>query len=60
MSIEMENPKTLLEKIDASANLVAQMMLAHKMRDEKHFMEVYNKASILLNEATTMADELEA
>lgn len=56
----MENPKTLLEKIDASANLVAQMMLAHKMRDEKHFMEVYNKASILLNEATTMADELEA
>jgi len=44
MSIEMDNPVTLLEKIDAAANLLGQVRLSLMMRD-------YNKADNLLGEA---------
>lgn len=51
MSIEMNNPKTPLEKIDAAANLVEQMFLAHSIRDEKKFKEAHFKAGDLLFKA---------
>lgn len=60
MSIEMDNPKTLLEKIDAAANLVEQMHLSHMTRDEKHFQECHTRAASLLADAITMAEELES
>lgn len=59
MSIEMENPQTLLEKIDAAANLVQQMYLAHMIRDDVKFKEAHQQATRLLADATTMADEIE-
>ena len=55
----MQNPKTLLEKVDAAANLVEQMYLAHQMKDEKRFNEAHGKAGNLLFEATQMIDENE-
>lgn len=45
MSIEMDNPETLLEKVDALTNLVEQMLLAHRMRDEQRFNEAHDKAA---------------
>jgi hypothetical protein len=48
MSIEIDNPKTTLEKADAAANLVEQMMLAHMIKDEAKFKEAHRKASSLL------------
>jgi hypothetical protein len=45
MSTEIDNPETLLEKVDALTNLVEQMLLAHKMRDEKKFNEAHDKAA---------------
>lgn len=57
MSIEMDNPETVLEKIDAAANLVEQMYLAHMIRDEERFKESHKKAADLLFEAVQMLDE---
>lgn len=51
MSIEMENPKTLMEKIDAAANLVEQMSLAHTIKDESHFKKCHKEAGELLFDA---------
>jgi hypothetical protein len=48
MSIELQNPKTTLEKADAAANYVEQMMLAHLIKDEAKFKEAHKKASSLL------------
>lgn len=59
MSIEMENPKTLLEKVDAAANWVQQMYLSHMIHDEVKFKEAHKKATELLSDATEMADENE-
>jgi len=59
MSIEMDSPKTLLEKIDAASNLVEQMYLAHMIKDEAKFKEAHQKAGTFLFEAINMADELE-
>lgn len=53
----MNNPKTLLEKVDAAANLVEQMYLAHMMKDDKMFDKAHKKAGTLLFEATQMIDE---
>jgi hypothetical protein len=47
MSINMKNPKTPLEKADAISNLVEQMWLSHRIRDEKHFEECHDKAGSL-------------
>lgn len=57
MSIELENPKTLVEKIDAAANYVAQMLLAKTVRDDVQFEEAHARASRLLFEACQMAEE---
>lgn len=59
MSIEMKNPKTLLEKVDAAANWVQQMYLAHMVRDETKFKEAHKKVTELLGDAVEMADEIE-
>lgn len=59
MSIEMDNPKSLLEKVDAAASLVQVMYLAHMVRDELKFKEAHKKATKLLAEATEMIDESE-
>ena len=59
MSIEMENPKTALELVDAASNLVAQMMLAHRMRDESRFNEVHEKAADFLHRAVQVLDGAE-
>jgi hypothetical protein len=60
MSIEMENPKTTLEKADAAANLVEQMWLAHQVKDEKKFIESHHKASKLLFEVTRELEDQES
>jgi glycosylphosphatidylinositol transamidase (GPIT) subunit GPI8 len=57
MSIEMENPITILEKIDAASNLVQQMYLAHTIRDEVKFRDAHRQASELLADAIEMCDE---
>ncbi len=57
MSIEMNNPKTFLEKVDAAANLVEQMYLAHMVKDEQKFKEAHEKASALLFEAIQEIEE---
>lgn len=51
MSIEVDNPKTILEKIDAAANLVEQMNLAKITHDDAHFKKCHKKAGDLLFEA---------
>lgn len=51
MSIEIENPKTVAEKIDAAANLIEQMFLANKIGDQEHFSKVHKKAGQLLFDA---------
>ena len=55
----MDNPKSLLEKVDAAASLVQVMYLAHMVRDELKFKEAHKKATKLLAEATEMIDESE-
>jgi len=56
MSIELDNPQTTLEYVDAAANLIEQMFLAHMMKDEKTFNEAHEKAAKFLAEATTLLD----
>jgi hypothetical protein len=60
MSIEMQNPKTLVEKIDAAANYVAQMLLAHKTGNEQRLLDGHNKAQELLGDAICMAEDSES
>lgn len=52
MSIELENPKTVLEKVDAAANLIEQMALAHAIKDQTHFNEAKEKAAKFLFQVT--------
>lgn len=58
MSIEMKNTKKVVEKIDAAANLVQQMNLAHMLRDEAHFKEAHKKASQFLFDALRQLEEM--
>ncbi len=44
MSIEMDNPQTILEKIDTLTNLIEQMYLAHKAHNDSMF-ELAHKAA---------------
>lgn len=53
----MKNPKTVLEKIDAAANLVEQMNMAHMTKDEKHFQKVHKQAGDLLWKAMRQLEE---
>src|SRR5688572_5995972 len=57
MSIEIENPKTIAEKIDAAANLVEQMMLSHAIKDEAHFKYAHKKAGSLLFDALRQMED---
>jgi hypothetical protein len=57
MSIEMEHPATIMEKVDAAANYVEQMYLAHKMKDEKRFEDCHKAAGELLFDATRLLEE---
>lgn len=59
MSIEMKNPKTVAEKIDAAANLVEQMNMAHMIRDEAHFKKAHQQAGDLLFKAMRQLEEQE-
>lgn len=52
----MNNPKTAIEKIDAAANLVEQMNMAHMIKDDKHFAKCHTKASKLLFDALRQMD----
>lgn len=58
MSIEMENPKTVVEKIDAAANLVEQMNMAHMLRDEAQFKKAHQKAGQFLFDALRQLEEM--
>ncbi len=58
MSIEMENPKTLTELVDAAANLVEQMNLAYMIKDEDHFKKVHKQAGDFLFKALRKIEEL--
>lgn len=59
MSIEMENPVTVYEKIDAAANLVEQMMLAHSIKDETTFKAAHKKAGDFLFQAMRQIEDAE-
>ena len=56
MSIEMDNPKTTIEKVDAAANLVQQMFMSHRIHDESIFNNAHKKATTLLSEAVEELD----
>jgi len=55
----MENPATVMEKIDAAANLVEQMNMAHMIKDEAHFKKCHQKAGKFLFEAMRQLEEQE-
>jgi hypothetical protein len=57
MSIEMENPVTILEKVDTLTNLVEQMLMAHRMRDEQRFNDLHERASKIGYELLTAMNE---
>ncbi len=59
MSIELDNPKTTYERVDAAANFVMQMRLAHQIKDERTFIMAHKRASELLAEALEEIDGLE-
>lgn len=59
MSIEMENPETLLEKSEAAGNLVQQMFLAHETKNTSHFKETHKKATALLFDLCSKLEEIE-
>lgn len=57
MSIEMDNPQTPLEKVDAAANYVEQMYLSSKIGDIKTFEVAHTKAASLLADVTDELDK---
>lgn len=57
MSIEMQNPETIMEKVDAAANLIEQMMMAHAIKDEAKFEEAHQKAGNFLFDAMRLMEE---
>lgn len=59
MSIEMENPQTLVELIDAASNWVAQIRLADAIGDKNHISKAISEAERLLSIALEKAEELE-
>lgn len=50
MSIEIKNPKTKEEKLDAVANLIEQMYLANATHNNAMFMKAYQKAQKLMHD----------
>lgn len=57
MSIEMENPKTLMELADALANLTEQLAIAHSIKDEAHFIKTMVKARLFHQILLTKLEE---
>lgn len=53
----MNDPKTIVEKIDAAANLVEQMQMAHMIHDTAHFIDCHRKASTLLFDALRQCED---
>lgn len=51
MSINLENPETVLGKVDAAANYVAQIQLATIIGDQKRVEKAISEAARLLHEA---------
>ena len=57
MSIEMDNPKTIEEKLDVIGNLIAQMYLAHTVHDEATFKTAHKRAGDLVWEVIETIEE---
>lgn len=51
MSIELDNPKSAVGKVDAAANLVAQLRIATALRDGPKIHELLNRTDKLLFDA---------
>ena len=47
MSIEMDNPVSIYEKVDIISNLIEQMLLASIMNDKAKFNEAHARAGKL-------------
>ena len=60
MSIDLENPESVLGKVDAARNYVAQIRLATTMGDTKRVMEAIEKADALLFAAHIQIETEEA
>ena len=48
MSIAMDNPNTIEEKLDVIGNLIQQMYLAHTVHDEATFKAAHKRAGDLV------------
>jgi hypothetical protein len=57
MSIEMETPETLIEKIDAAWNYIGQARLASAVGDQVKLLEVLDKAGELLGASMEILQE---
>lgn len=57
MSIELENPKTGFEKVDAAANYVAQIRIALMARDTTRIEHALERAEKLLFDALRQMEE---
>ena len=60
MSIEMENPTSTYERVDAALNYVFQMNMAKSIKDEEHYKFSFDKAVSLLSEAIEELDAIES
>ncbi len=59
MSIEMDNPKTILEKLDAAANYAAQIRIALMIGDKARVDFALSKIDDLLFEAKLQIEDEE-
>jgi hypothetical protein len=59
MSINLENPETVLGMVDAAANYVAQIRLALMVGDKTRAMHAVEQAGRLLFNATRKISETE-
>jgi hypothetical protein len=60
MSIELENPETVLGKVDAAWNYVEQIRLALNIGDTAHAMTCVSNAAILLSVAVEQLEKEES
>lgn len=60
MSINLDNPETLLGKIDAAANFVAQIRLMLMVGDDRRALTAVGEAERHLNNALEQCEEQEA
>lgn len=57
MSIEIDHPQTLLEKVDAAANLVEQMYLAAMIGDKPHLQKTHSQVAKILSDVIDQIGE---